>query len=146
MQRSLRGAHGLLETAERRLRPISPTGSSVRAAFSDTELVERSIECGLDRVHVCLHEDTAALGLIASFLLSHNWSIHLGSPAATWNTGPEAKARRDRTERNYCFLKHAQRNREIGLIRLNLEQREASRADADSEAFAAPERGRAARR
>jgi hypothetical protein len=107
MQRSLRSAHELLQTPEGRLRPISPTISSIRAGFSDTELVKTSIDRGLDRVQVCLHGDTPALGLIASFVLSHNWSIHLGSPAVTWATGPGGDAWRGWADRNYCFLEYA---------------------------------------
>jgi hypothetical protein len=59
-------------------------------------------------VHVCLHGDTSALGLIASFILSHNWSVHLGSPAVTWKTDPEGEAWRRWAERNYSFLQHAE--------------------------------------
>lgn len=107
MQRSLRSAHELLQTPEGRLRPISPTISSIRAAFSDTELVEASIERGLERVHVCLHGDTPTLGLIASFVLSHNWSLHLGSPTITWNTGMERGPWQNWAKGNYCFLDYA---------------------------------------
>jgi hypothetical protein len=106
MQRSLRNAPELLQSRDGRLRPASPTISAVRAALSGAELVRRAVELKLERVHVLLHGDTAALGVIASTILQHNWSIHLGAPRVSWNIAADAPAWRDWVAHQYCFEDH----------------------------------------
>lgn len=108
MQRSLRSAPELLQTNEGRMRPVSPTVSSVRDALSGADYVENAIQHGFYRVHVALHGSTLALGVIASLVLRHNWSIHLGAPMVSWDTGLDREAWRDWTKYNYCFVENSE--------------------------------------
>lgn len=39
-------------------------------------------------------------------MLSHNWSIHLGPPAVTWNAARDRRAWQDWSQHNYCFVEH----------------------------------------
>ena len=106
MQRSLRSAPELLLTDQGRLTPVSPTIASVRAAFAGPGLVRDAIEQQHDRVHVALHGDTPTLGIVASFVLRHNWSMHLCPPSVTWIAGADMRAWQDWQAHNYCLLKH----------------------------------------
>jgi hypothetical protein len=107
MLRSLRNAPELLQSEEGRLRPASPTMAAVRGALSGPELVRRAVGLGLERVHVQLHGDTPALGVIASVILQHNWSIHLGAPRISWNVAEGTRAWRGWLSHQYCFQNHA---------------------------------------
>lgn len=106
MQRALRNAPELLQTDQGRLRPVSPTAAAVRAAFSDAQLIDAAMRRQAARVHVVLHGNATALGVVASTILRHYGSIHLAMPMVSWDIGADDSAWTAWRRHHYSFLEH----------------------------------------